>query len=439
VGDFVQKNLAAKKVNENWRELVGNYPAANEAQKVLNIHLQNFDRKANGPTFADILEAKKKMGEMYSRARTTDDSQAVQAIIDGYKNAVNQAVIDGLFTGDKAIATANMAMADKGWSQYMKDFSPKKGAESSIFKGILAKMVDSDTGYLAGKLTPEMAQAAQAAIDSKIIDPKFGPALYSRLQRTIGADTPAMANFNTSIKNNMLTPKNGDMSLLPKQIVKYTEPASLPVTLQAFGAKGGNLRSLAAHASDSAETAAAKKQLLDIQNMGKAIEIVNARPDSADVKKSLIGALFKKYGLSLVGAAIGHPSGMTEAVVGGLAGKALGETSRGIGSVLESAAQRAGAPKTKLPEGQGFNVPGLPYKVYPGVRDLEELAPPDREPGYRTPQPLARKSGGRVSDQLVRAVDRAKKNINKGTEVLLTTPDSHVAHALEVANRNLEG
>ena len=54
-------------------------------------------------------------------------------------------------------------------------------------------------------------------------------------------------------------------------------------------------------------------------------------------------------------------------------------------------------------------------------------------------QPLARKSGGRVSDQLIRAVDRAKKNINKGTEVLLNTPDSHVAHALEVANRNLEG
>jgi hypothetical protein len=54
-------------------------------------------------------------------------------------------------------------------------------------------------------------------------------------------------------------------------------------------------------------------------------------------------------------------------------------------------------------------------------------------------QPLARKSGGRVSDRLIRAVDQAKKNINKGTEVLLKTPDSHVAHALEVANRNLEG
>jgi hypothetical protein len=51
----------------------------------------------------------------------------------------------------------------------------------------------------------------------------------------------------------------------------------------------------------------------------------------------------------------------------------------------------------------------------------------------------ARKSGGRVSDKLVAAVDRAKKNINNSTQSLLRTPDTHVAQALEIANRNLEG
>jgi hypothetical protein len=50
-----------------------------------------------------------------------------------------------------------------------------------------------------------------------------------------------------------------------------------------------------------------------------------------------------------------------------------------------------------------------------------------------------RKSGGRVSDKLVAMVDRSKKNINNSTQSLLQTPDSHVAHALEIANRNLEG
>ena len=436
---FVQKNIADKKVNQVWDQLPGNYPAANEVQNVLNIHLQHFDQKAGGPTFADLLQAKKKMGEMYGRARSTDDSVAVQAIIDGYKNAVNQAIIDGMFTGDKAIASTNWTMADKGWSQYMRDFNPKKGAESSIFKGILAKMVDPDTGYLVQKLTPEMAQAAQGAINSKIIDPKLGPALYNRLQRTIGADTPAMANFNASIKNNMLKAENGDLSSLPKQIIKYTDPASLPVTLQAFGAKGGNLRSLATHASDSAETAAAKKQLLDLQNMGKAIDIINARPISDDAKKSYMFALFKKFAPAVAGASVGYPFGGTmEGIVGGALGKLAGEAGGGIGSIMAAKAQRAGAPKTVLPEGQGFNAP-MGGRAFPVIKDLNQLVPPDREPGYQMPQPLARKHGGRVSDQLVRAVDRAKKNINKGTEVLLNTPDSHVAHALEVANRNLEG
>jgi hypothetical protein len=50
-----------------------------------------------------------------------------------------------------------------------------------------------------------------------------------------------------------------------------------------------------------------------------------------------------------------------------------------------------------------------------------------------------RKHGGRVSDRLVSMVDRAKKNINNDTQSLLRTPDSQVAHALEIANRNLEG
>ena len=50
-----------------------------------------------------------------------------------------------------------------------------------------------------------------------------------------------------------------------------------------------------------------------------------------------------------------------------------------------------------------------------------------------------RKSGGRVSDKLVTMVDRARKNINNQTESLLGVHDNHVAQALEIANRNLEG
>ena len=438
---FVQKRLDDINVNPKWRELTGNYPGANDASNVLNIHLGHFDSLENGPTFADILEAKKKLGESYRLARTTDDRKAVQGVIDGYKNAINQAVIDGLFTGDKTLANTNLTAADAGWAKYRQDFNPKQGAEATIFKNVMGKMVDPNTGYLAKDLTPEMAQAAQGVIDANILDPSknIGPALYARLQQTIGADTPAMANFNAAIKNKMFTPKDGNIDLLPKQIAKYTDPSILPISLQAFGAnKDGNLRTLASHASDSAETTAAKRQLLDLQNMGKAIDIVNARPSSDETKKSLISAILKKAFYPLAGASIGIPHGI-EPLVGMVAGHTVGEVKGGVSSLLAAKAQRAGAPKTQLVGGQGFNAPIGGGKVYPVVKDLSQLAPPDKEPNYQMPQPLPRKSGGRVSDHLVRAVDRAKKNINKGTEVLLNTPDSHVAHALEVAKRNFEG
>ena len=55
-----------------------------------------------------------------------------------------------------------------------------------------------------------------------------------------------------------------------------------------------------------------------------------------------------------------------------------------------------------------------------------------------------RKAGGRVggahedaADRLVNAAERAKKEISRGTESLLDTPDDHVAAALEIANRSI--
>lgn len=56
---------------------------------------------------------------------------------------------------------------------------------------------------------------------------------------------------------------------------------------------------------------------------------------------------------------------------------------------------------------------------------------------------IGRKSGGRVSshdteaDQLVRAAERAKKELSASTEPLLNHSDDVVAHALEVANRSI--
>jgi hypothetical protein len=101
----------------------------------------------------------------------------------------------------------------------------------------------------------------------------------------------------------------------------------------------------------------------------------------------------------------------------------LGTAARGLENVAEA-----------MPPGTG-EVLGTTARILPGQLSRtqnEELMESIREP---------RKSGGRVisADQLVAEVDRAKKRINSETESLLKTPDNHVAHALEVANRNLEG
>ena len=58
-------------------------------------------------------------------------------------------------------------------------------------------------------------------------------------------------------------------------------------------------------------------------------------------------------------------------------------------------------------------------------------------------QRMGRKAGGRVggheaaADQLVRAAERAKKDLGRSTEPLLSQSDDTVAHALEVANRSI--
>jgi hypothetical protein len=109
--------------------------------------------------------------------------------------------------------------------------------------------------------------------------------------------------------------------------------------------------------------------------------------------------------------------------------KIAGETIKGaapiLGAELAAKSPLPGAIKAGVP----FAVQGitkqLPASIYsaPGGSDARQQ----------------RASGGRVSDKLVTMVDRSKKNINNSTQSLLQTPDSHVAHALEIANRNLEG
>jgi hypothetical protein len=112
----------------------------------------------------------------------------------------------------------------------------------------------------------------------------------------------------------------------------------------------------------------------------------------------------------------------------GLVGQKVFGSPENVSKAAYSAGQFAGAAKPVLESPAA--------KVAPYVSPIA-TAPLERMQGELDRQ--QRKHGGRVSDKLVAMVDRAKKNINNSTESLLQTPDSHVAHALEIANRNFEG
>lgn len=431
---IVQKSLIDAKVNPNFQSLPQNYPRANEALTMLNTQLEIAGQKATGQTLEEAMQVKRELGELYEGAKG-QDRKALQAVIDGYKNSVNQAVIDGLFTGDKLPAAVELFRSDSAWSKYAKDFGPGKGAESSLWNRIKKSMSD-DRGFVTADLTPEKAQAAQALINANIINPRLGPALYAKLERTIGSGTPEMESFNALIRNNMFTAKNNDITKLPDQIQKYTSPTALPVTLKAFGAGEGKLNTLVAHASDSAETAAAKQQVLDTQKLGQAIEIISKKPVSPDEKKSMIATVVKEFALPLAGLASGLPHG-TEAVLYSLMGVGANKVGSSVGSIMGSRAQRAGAPRTVQPETAGSPIPVGRGEMTPVIQNIPGMVPVQEEPNYGLPK--TRATGGRVttSADLIAAMERAGKKDVQNTKPLLNSSDTAVAKALEIANQHI--
>jgi len=106
------------------------------------------------------------------------------------------------------------------------------------------------------------------------------------------------------------------------------------------------------------------------------------------------------------------------------------------GETVKQAAPLVGAQMATESPLPGFVKAGVPY----AVKKITDQLPTSiwNAPGSNSSDVrYGRKSGGRVSDKLVAAAERAKKNINNKTESLLNVPDTHVAHALELANKFL--
>jgi hypothetical protein len=148
-------------------------------------------------------------------------------------------------------------------------------------------------------------------------------------------------------------------------------------TLQAFGAKEG----------DAAATAAAQARIAEVKNLGEAIRVINASPESEVIKQGKIMSLFRNAILPATGALVGLPHGAPTSLVGYILGGLGATLKKNYSSSSEIAAERAGAPKV-MPEGaggQGVKAFGLPYPVFPGRRNISAIMPPDEKPNYQSP------------------------------------------------------
>jgi hypothetical protein len=417
----------------NFQQLTS-YPASSDAMKLLRNTVVSGQMPYGGKEdLRNMFKVYQQMNAIQGKAKG-DDYATLGVIKNGFTNALDRAIEEGLFVGgDGAKAMADLAATNKQWGQYMKDFYAKKGGESRIFNRIMNQMVDPDTGFVSEVLTPEMAQAAQTVINAGLTDKRAGPALYNRLEKVIGRDTPAMEAFRTQIKNNILTPKNNDLSALPKQIDEYLSPALRPVTERAFGAIAG----------DEAATKAARQQMAELRRLSETIKMINARPKaSPDEKEGMMRRAISYFAPSVVGAMAGSMHGPVGAIAGGALTQAASEILRALTARGQLRAEQFGAPIVR-PQGV------IDPRAYQLFRNVPAMDPTDQESGYQQPQPLAplprqgRKKGGRVSamngQQLIAALEKAKREVNNQTKVLLNSSDETVAQALEIANRNIEG
>lgn len=118
------------------------------------------------------------------------------------------------------------------------------------------------------------------------------------------------------------------------------------------------------------------------------------------------------------GRTLGSPEAVSQIpyLAGRVAGSPVGTAGRAIGEAAEASRQAATGVLTRKEAAE---------QEYPEVATY----------GDRT----QRASGGRITAEgLINAAERAKKDIGKSTETLLKQDDSTVAHALEVANRQIE-
>jgi len=405
---------------------------AAKAQQYLYSFAEGTTPYGGGFDARNIQAANKRLNQLYAAAQGADRTD-IGVMKQGFDNAVNKALESKMFTGDAASFLESKNKSRELWKNYMDTFYPKNEIESGFVNQVMGAM-KGPNGFTSPTLDAGKAHAAQTVINQGLLDPKKGLAAYEKIEQTFGANSPEMDSFRAAIRNNVFNavdPKTGtfDLKQLVKQIDAHFQPGAREITLKAFGADVNN----------PASVKAAQEEMVNLRKLREAAALISQNPKipQAEAQNKWIEAA-KSIAPKLLGFAAGLPSGIEGALLGSAAGSGY-QGARGLfKNASQVAAEKAGAPAA-APQ-VGIRTPLSLTTTYPSIQNIGAVMPEDKTPGYG-PAPVQRKHGGRVggmtADQLLSAVERAKKKTRANTKPMLGLHDNQVAKALEIANHKI--
>lgn len=422
----IQKRLSADQKPISSKDLDNaGYTQASRAFKFLeegigagNLPLKDLATGVDIPNISNF-EATRRSLNNFVQAAKGPDRAAMKMIQKGFDDAYDEALVKGMFTGDAQAVKEGLQAARNGWKDFKARFFDKSQPSGIKFNAAINEMIDKTTGQFIENPSASAFLAANHVLAGGLLSPKVGLGTFERLEKAFGAGSPQMKLVEDQIKTMVLSPPKG-MSDIPKSIDKFLLE-NRAVAERVFSGKDGN------------------PSVADLRRFAEAVRIINERPmaqSDKDLRILAAGERLLKFGVS---GAAGYLHGLPAA-----AATYVGTTGveKGVGAVrgaIQRGAERAGAPS---------EVPGVSVPIFKQgselrgpVRTLSPLEDTGEEPGYGPPMEVRtqRATGGRISDSLVRAAEMAKKSINNETKPLLESHDNHIAHALEVANRTLEG
>lgn len=400
------------------------YGKAAEALKMIETGIGSGNYPLSQPlTIGNLDVVYKGINKLWRETTDEADRAALNAIREGFNNVIEKGIRNNLFSGNGEQLLADLKQSRILYQAYKNTVKGKDPA-GKIVETAIQRMRGPD-GKLLENLDPAAATAAAAIVNSRLIDPVLGPMVYKRLETILGSKSQGMETINKYIRAKAFD-SSDDIEKLPESINNFFK----------------NNPEIAKRVFTPAE-------IREARNLARAVQVATRRRITEEEREALLTAAARRVSGPIIGAISMTNTGMLGQIIGGIAGDIAMASPKAWTSIGKRRAEAAGAPITKPQiSGRGVETPLLPYRVYPGVRDIGAFVPTETEPGYQLPPENVitvnprpqRKAGGRVktASQLIMAVEQAKRSVNNTTKPLMNVPDEHIARALEVANKHLE-